>query len=277
VTASAPDRVAWIDRQLLAGSDLRLAHRFLDVLRARHLRAAHKTWGVALGLHVDLDTGGESVQVGPGLAYDAAGRDLLVATPALIPIPAIAATAGSFTVALRSAGERCVPQAEVRVAVDDRQLELGRDVPLAEVDLGAGSVDMERRPHVKSLAPPVIRGGTVVAGSVAVKGGRLSFSAEIDTSAAGFQATPDYLVQPLNGPAPYEARLGPLLAVSKERPDGFTLEAHYVFPTLDACEQDLREGGKPGSLPFGLVWLGIEPPPACGAAAAPDPDCRCLL
>ena len=278
MSATAPPRVEWIERQLLAGDDLRLAHRYLDVLRARHMRGAHGTWGVALGLELGLVRTGD-VEVGWGLAYDAAGRELLVSRVRAVPVPTALLDAGArVVVALRGAGQACVPQADVLVAPVEQPLRPGLDVPLGTIDLGTREIDVESRPHVRSLAPPRVAGGTIPLGGIAITGSALSFTAAVDTSSAGFIGTPSYVVQPLaDAGFPPSGALGPLLAVRDPAKDGFTLESRLVFPTAAGASQAAAALGLLHALPFGLTWIGVESPPSCAAVEAADPDCPCLL
>jgi hypothetical protein len=277
VSAAAPPRVDWVERQLLDGGDLRTAHRFLDVLRARHVRGAHGTWGVALGLKVRLAADGQSVQIDAGLAYDAGGRELLLARAVELPLTSSAmATTGPLVIALRSRGDWCVPRALLHAVSESEPLVLGRDVPIASIDLKTGTVDIERRPHVATLAPPRIGAGTIVPGGVAVSGTVLALSAQVDTGLAGFETTPSYLVQPFAVASVPTGALGPLLAVEGASATGFTLHARYVYPTAGAVSAGIQKA-KPAALPFGIHWVGVEAPPECGVTAAPDPDCPCLL
>jgi hypothetical protein len=277
VSAAAPPRVDWVERQLLDGGDLRTAHRFLDVLRARHVRGAHGTWGVALGLEVRLAAGAQSVQIGAGLAYDAGGHELLLAHSVELPLTSAAVAApGPLAIALRSRSDWCVPRALVRVVSESEPLELGRDVPIASIDLKAGTVDIDTRPHVATLAPPRIGAGTVVPGGAAVSGTVLALSANVDTGLAGFETTPAYLVQPFAVASVPADALGPLLAVDGASATGFTLHARYLFRTASAVSTAAARP-KPAALPFGIHWVGVEAPPECGVTAAPDPNCPCLL
>jgi len=59
------------------------AHR-----RALHVRAVHRTWGVALGFEVEPGKGAREVLVGPGFGYDCRGRTIVSAEPATVPMPA---------------------------------------------------------------------------------------------------------------------------------------------------------------------------------------------
>jgi hypothetical protein len=273
VSVRAPQRVDWIDRQLLAGTDLRAAHAYLDVLRARHLRGAHATWGVALGLSV-RDVGGGVFEVGEGLAYDALGRELLVPRPIQV---AASVASGRRTIALRSVGDRCVPQAVAHVVNDDRELRAGLDVPVAVVD-AAGTIESETRAHVRTLAPARVASGSVPVAGAGITGSPLAFKAKIETGNAGFVGTPAYVVQAQDAARSTPAgAFGPLLAVSGATPVEFTLEARYVFRSVADYKKALEQTSGGGALPFAVDWLGVEAPGPCGVLPAPAPDCPCLV
>jgi hypothetical protein len=273
---AAPPRIDWIDRQLLAGTDLRAAHHYLDVLRARHMRGAHGTWGVALGLPVS-DAGGGFVEIGAGLAYDARGRELLVSRPIQVPINVALAKDATQVLALRSSGDACVPQAVARVVSERAPLAPGLDVELASIDSN-GAIETDSRRHVRSLAPPRVAGGTVPIAGAVITGSEIGFTAKIATSSGGFVDTPIYIVHAENAAAvaPPNA-LGPLVTVSRPSTTGFMLEVRYVFRSVSDYTKAYAKAGRGGALPFALNWLGVERPLVCGALEAADPDCPCLV
>lgn len=276
MSAIAPSRVDWVARQLLAAGDLRAAEAFLDARRARHVRAAHRTLGVALGLAVEISGTPPAVIVGPGLAYDARGRELLVPRPTVVPGSRTALAAQqSFIVALRTAGDRCVPVARLRVAGGRAPLAPDRDVVVARVDAATGAVDTTSRPHVATLAPPRVASGLVGVGGIAATstGGRLL--AEVDTASAGFATTPWYVVEAVLGPGALPAGLQVLLAVTAASPTSFTIEVRRAAVAAATLEQ--LSVATVGGLPFGLAWIGVEPQPAAGILAADDPPCPCLV
>jgi hypothetical protein len=269
---ATPRRIDWIDRQLLAGTDLRAAHHYLDVLRARHLRGAHRTWGVALGLPVS-DAGGGSVEIGAGLAYDARGRELLVSRPIHVAIP----KGAMHVLVLRSSGDACVPHAAARVISERAPLAPGLDVELATID-SSGVIETASRRHVRSLAPAHMAAGTVPIAGAAITGSEIGFTAKIETSSGGFVDTPFYVVHAENAAAvgPSNA-FGPLVTVSKPSATGFTLEVRYVFRSVLDYTKAYAQVGRGGALPFTVNWLGVEVPRLCGALPAADPDCPCLV
>ncbi len=274
----APDRIDWVYRQILAGGDLRGAERFLDARRARHVRGAHHTWGVALGLDISVERD-RSLTVSPGLAYDAFSRELLVQhDTSVFPTNEQLASGDDLVVAARSRGDDAIPAADLRVVSDHDPLVPGRDVALGTVVAGAWYADQRNRPHVARLAPWRVRSGFVAAGGVSatVAGGHLE--ATIDTTAAGFETTPLYLLQALvPATLPPAGVLGPLVSIRNDATvvptaTSFVAVIRYAATGPAAVPQPAA-----GGLPVSLVWVGLEPPPAYGVTEAPDPPCPCLV
>jgi hypothetical protein len=274
----APDRIDWVSRQVLAGGDLRNAERFLDARRARHVRGAHHTWGVALGLDVTVERD-RSLTVSPGLAYDVRSRELLVQHPTSVaPSDEQLAAGDDLVVAARSRGDDAIPATELRVVSDRDPLMPGRDVPLAVVVAGAWYVDQRNRPHVARLAPPRIRSGFVAAGgaTATVHGDHLETT--VDTTAAGFTTTPIYLVQalrPVTTPPP--GVIGPLVSVRIDATTEPTATSFVAVIRYAAAGPAAGPQPVAGGLPVSLAWIGFEPPIAYGAGEAADPPCPCLV
>ncbi len=265
-TPLAPPRIDWVDRQLAAGRDFRAALGFLDARRARHLRGAHGTWGVALGLDVDasLASAPRIGTVGPGLAYDAAGRELVVDRRREVAIPDEAA--GVVTMIL--AAGACAPAAAPAIAWARRPLRPGRDVPLATIDLGTGIVDSTRRPHVRTMAPPRVAGAFVQVGAAPGQGWAFGYAVEVDTSAAGFERAPLYLVQPSLGASARATGsaglLGPFLDVADPQPGRFTMTVRYLAPTQAIAAAAPDATRRVVANPFAFSWVGVEPAPRAG-------------
>jgi hypothetical protein len=275
MTQVAPPRIDWGDRQQLAGRDLRAAEAFLDARRARHVRGAHRTWGVALGLDLLVSGTPPAVIVGPGLAYDARGRELLVQQPTVVAGSA-AALAGKqpVAVALRSLGERCVPGAWARVPDERVPLVPGRDVPLGRVNPTTGDADQRGRAHVATLAAPRVRSGLVGVGGVQATRVLDHLRAKVDTSQAGFATTPFYLVEPIVGPGSAQMPRV-LLAVTAATPTDFIVQVRRsaaAAAALAALSVPIS-----GGLPFALAWIGVEPAPSAGVLAADLPPCPCIV
>src|SRR3954471_19723641 len=73
--------------QLLRSADLSDGLADGAQLRWWHNRALHTAFGVAAGLVATINGAGTRVRIGPGLAYDAFGRELLLWEPATLAIP----------------------------------------------------------------------------------------------------------------------------------------------------------------------------------------------
>jgi hypothetical protein len=56
--------------------------------RALHIRAMHRTWGVALGFQFEPVQDAREGTVGPGFGYDCRGRAIVSAEPTTVPAPA---------------------------------------------------------------------------------------------------------------------------------------------------------------------------------------------
>lgn len=80
-------RIAYYEGQLLASSDLQDDTGHESQLRGLHVRAMHNTWGVALGYEVGVDDSRTAVTVGPGIAYDCRGREVLSARTLALGLP----------------------------------------------------------------------------------------------------------------------------------------------------------------------------------------------
>src|SRR5262245_35836111 len=75
-------RVQFREQQPLRAADLNAEQAFLIALRRIHNVGEHG-WGIAHGLRLTLDASG-GLRIGPGLAVDGYGRELIVAAPILL-------------------------------------------------------------------------------------------------------------------------------------------------------------------------------------------------
>src|SRR5689334_10822463 len=85
------ERVRYWQGQMLSSVDLQTQLRVDEELRRLHNSAVHRTYGIAIGLSAlakdvyDLKKG---LNVGCGLAYDCAGRSLIIKEDLQIDVPA---------------------------------------------------------------------------------------------------------------------------------------------------------------------------------------------
>jgi hypothetical protein len=116
-------RIRYYDDQLLKAEDLQDDVAYEARMRELHVRTVHNTWGVALGFDIDVSKDGDAVLIGPGIAYNCSGRELIsVRTLGIgLPAPPIGSQADAWwfdlvinyrgtadLLAGRSAHERCL-------------------------------------------------------------------------------------------------------------------------------------------------------------------------
>ncbi len=221
--AAALQRALFFDGQLLGAADLNTLFDYNRELRWWHNRSLHN-WGIAFGLEVAGDKGARVVSVQPGYALDCLGRDLVLTDRLDVPIPATAGPLSYFLVAAY-ADDNSLPAAQragpcdaagtVRLAerpdlrwvrpddpAADSRFRPGQDIVLASIQvqncrLAAAAADKERR-YALSAPQPLIMAGQTTAGrtpwdlwteSEVV----LGVQTQVDTTAAGFGATPRYM------------------------------------------------------------------------------------
>ncbi len=103
--ADGIERVSYLEGDLLRADGLNTAAASRDELRWWHNRACHRPYGITLGLEASLEAGGR-ILVRPGLAYDAYGRELVLAEPATIAAPDDLADAEAAELVLTAADAR---------------------------------------------------------------------------------------------------------------------------------------------------------------------------
>lgn len=82
-------RIRYDDGQSLQSKDLQADVQYETWMRELHVRGVHQTWGVALGFEVKLNMAQWTVKVGPGLAYDVQGREIVSSRPVVLKVPAL--------------------------------------------------------------------------------------------------------------------------------------------------------------------------------------------
>src|SRR3954465_11706168 len=82
----SPVRLRHVDGELLRRRDLADEAAAETDRRGLHVRAVHDTWGVALGYEVGLAS--DVMTVGPGVAYDCAGQEIVAVQGTKLPPPA---------------------------------------------------------------------------------------------------------------------------------------------------------------------------------------------
>ena len=101
--ADATKRMNFFDRQFLRAADFQAEQAYSLDRRRRHNRLLH-TPGVADGLVVSGTVGASTVQVSPGTAYDASGREIVLATSRQVDISAVTGATAYITIAYQESG-----------------------------------------------------------------------------------------------------------------------------------------------------------------------------
>ena len=282
-------RLRHVPRELLRSRDFRDQAAFSNQLRWWHNRALHDAYGVASGLSVVLAAGAASALVQPGVAYDRAGRELLVFAPRPVPLPAQQQPM-TLVIRYREGGQGA--EADL---VWQPPGQAGRDlcgpgdgVPLAQLTYVRGAPTLTAvSPRSRAQARPRIGNGStpadstpwqlwmypVVSGQITVLGLQIT----VDTSAAGFTEIPCYFAW-LQWPRVAGSRLPNLLYLALgfqyvEEPAIDRFVFRVLLPLREAAARGhpqaaafpLKGGrgrddtlGVARSLGLSLCWLGIQ-------------------
>jgi len=259
---------------------------------ALHVLAAHRTWGIAVGLTASLDPSGTIVTVAEGAAFDRAGDVLSLATSSIsaptIATPGIARPtfdlllrAVPFSSASCARDHACdglspaMPRVELRwslahtlatgQALLGDHTQLGIDIPIARfVRQPDGSLigpDGSERRVVRGLVRPHIASGQAAAGSFAWSDGPADIWVHVDTSASGFGTTPVYIAT-LGGVAASAPMVGPWLHVEDATVSGFIARlvagASPIQPAA-TLHTLLRSAARSAT----IAWMGVESTRAC--------------
>lgn len=214
-------RITWRDGQTLTSRDLRDDRNYGDRLRHLHIRYLHKTWGVVEGLNVTA-AGGDAVSVSPGYALDLEGRELLLpmATRVATP-PNVAASATIYLVLSQSTlFASCATAPDLTTLCPGvrnplpleagtlswkalTEVQLGDDVLLARVLIAGGNlasaIDTSIQRRAATMNQPRLWSDATPQGQTGWTDGMekplQEIRATVDTSDAGFIATPAYFAR----------------------------------------------------------------------------------
>lgn len=293
-------RTHFVEPQPLAAQDLTLALAGELRHQALHVRGLHNTWGVAQGLVVQESFG--DVFLGPGLAFDAYGRSVLVNQGGIAPLPPTPTSADPpwwFDLALRyqaptpgaghgrgRSGRARLDSASWRwcYAGSSAQADLpplasavrlGLDIPLARLRLEAegrvGGFDLTYRRRADRQIRPHLGSGRVQTQVAVAQENPFSAQITIQTANGGFSQTPFYLAALAEHPYLPAARQGRL---------DWRVFAMVAGPFLNITQAtrdhfvlEVRFGVDEGSLapilravqvlPLTVDWLGLEPMHGC--------------
>jgi hypothetical protein len=290
------ERITFFPGQRLTADDLTDLGATNRELRWLHNRSLHP-WGIGIGLEVSGEKGATSVTVQEGYAVDRLGRELVLTSVRTLPIPAVpgSSTGGAalfYLVAnyvvdarqstLETRSGVCRAGGAVRLS-DEPAIEWRTSATLIDgIDIILCSIQVKNcvlwarvssapRRYIRPQHQAYIAGGQTLASTTKwqplIAGGSvLGQFVQVDTSAANFRSTPQYLVNVLGA----RARAVPLLIAAGvteiHSPDraGFTLQV--LFPALAGSPglnppelRDAVAGPKTlNALGWCVSWVGME-------------------
>jgi hypothetical protein len=226
------ERVQYWQGQTLRAQDFLNLQRVEAQRRWWHNRAVHNAYGVAEGLIATLN--GSKVSVSPGVAYDIFGRELILETPQVIPVPSnfLPGLSGGVSLLMRykppargmqpdeasdvcwtAPGSVAAGTAEFVWKIGDR-LNPADGVAVFAVNFTGGTLTGPDPNYIRisaePLARPLLASGATVPGETPWEWWTAGFDGNlrpyivgeqtwIDTSAAGFTDVPCYFAW-LQGP-----------------------------------------------------------------------------
>ncbi|HET8782149.1 MAG TPA: hypothetical protein VFM63_07010, partial [Pyrinomonadaceae bacterium] len=227
------ERVRYWQGQLLASGDLNTQMRVTEELRRLHNHSLHQAYGVAIGLQLERDpiTGEIKVEDDQlsllcGLAYDCAGRELILQANRAIELPedfpaTLVITRDQTTT--DGIAIKWKPQSKINPNVEIAITRLTQGLPDPEVDPDF------RQVVSRPLARPRMATGQTIPGETswqpwAIGETKVGVSVEIDTSAAGFTRPPHYFAEVIPGKPTEDFIPAWFASIDAPTTKGFTLK-----------------------------------------------------
>jgi hypothetical protein len=275
----ALERLAFFPGELLTAADLTAIDTNNRELRWLHNRTLHN-WGIAIGLDVQGKRGDTLVSVNPGYAVDVEGREIILAAPVSQPIPAVPGASGggpaiyylvanyvddaAEPVEEQRSATACGPGGAVRLSNDPAirwraaaQLVFGIDVILAAVAIHncvlAADPSAAVRRYAFAGTSPYVAAARVAAAALTwqslgpgqIKGAK----ATIDTTAARFQSTPNYMVEVVGNRTLDSGVVVDIASIADASAADFTLQLTFLGQV---------DPGDITKLGWEISWMGVE-------------------
>jgi hypothetical protein len=229
-------RIRYWQGQLLAAGDLQTQLFVDEELRRLHNRVVHHAYGVAIGLEAKLEDG--EFTLGCGLAYDCAGRALIVAADRVIPLPT-PVTDQALVIAYDPNSVDGIalawkPAPEVK---PNTEIELTRLIQ----DLIELKLNNRFRPIARPLARPRMASGNTIPGETPWQPWKIGetevgVKVLIDTSAVGFTREPYYFAEVIAGKATSDFVPAWFMSIDDPSTQGFTLQLMLRRITRESLE-----------------------------------------
>jgi hypothetical protein len=246
------ERVRYWQGQLLASGDLETQLRVEQELRRLHNRAVHQAYGIAIGLELERDQttkqikldGEGRVTLTCGLAYDCAGRELVLQSDRAVSLPP------EFPMTLvikrdQSNGDGISLRWKKPHEVNTNTEVAVTTLIVDPQDAGKVKVDPGFREVVaRPLARPRLATGQTIPGQTTwqpwtIGDTTVGVKVEIDTSAAGFTKQPHYFAEVLPGNPTTDFVPAWFASIADPSTQGFTFQLmlHRITPqTLEIVD-----------------------------------------
>jgi hypothetical protein len=227
------ERVRYWQGQLLASADLNTQLRVDQELRRLHNRLLHQPYGIAIGLELELDETAklkldddDNVTVNCGLAYDCAGRELILQTSRAIALP------DEFPSTLVITRDETAPDGIALRWKPAAQLNPNSEIAITTLTAGPPNptVDPAFRQIVsRPLARPRLATGQTIPGETTwqpwtIGDIEVGVKVEIDTSAAGFTRVPHYFAEVIPGSPTEDFIPAWFASIDNPSTEGFTFQ-----------------------------------------------------
>jgi hypothetical protein len=262
-SVSGIQRIRFEEGGLLLGTDLNDRARMESRLLELHVQGVHDTWGIANGLQVELSADRRWVLINSGTAFDRGGRVVSLAAAVTMPAP----IAGVFGV-LQPSFDLLLDQGRVRweTAGDasDKNIPLARCIRLADGTLLG--IDRTVRRTLRPMTRPHVGFGMTLPGELKWFAGSYGLRAVVDTSEAGFTATPYYFAQIAALDALPLGYIPPFLSLAWFYSNHFSVRLNFVTTVGRTAALALQEMLRLAPS-IRLAWIGVETLVGCSAGA----------
>ena len=217
------EQVSFFPGQQLTADDLAAAQRTLREMRWLHNRTLHG-WGIALGLEVHGQVEEAAVTIAPGYALDCRGREIVLTEPVTVDVPTVVGSASaplSYLLTIAYPDDltgtptawrvgTCAPSDTVRLLLppvvrwlqpQQEGYRHGLDIILAQAWLRncrlVRPLSFGQRRDAREKRQPYVASGKTLPGQTMWEplrhdGILVGFTTIVNTSKAGFRATPAY-------------------------------------------------------------------------------------
>jgi hypothetical protein len=256
-TTTELERVRYWQGQLLASGDLQTQLRVDEELRRLHNRAVHEAYGIAIGLGSAFEPGSVikkraeivegKLELPCGMAYDCAGRGLIVEEDCMIPLPPQLTNNLTLVLAydptsVNGIALRWMPAQDVNVNA-------GVAVTRLILNAGKAEIDPEFRPVIaRPLARPRLATGNTIPGETPWKPWRIGdeeigVQVEVDTSSEGFTRLPSYFAEAIADKPTVDFVPAWFASIADQSAQGFTFRLmlrRITRETLDIADPKVQ-------------------------------------